>query len=79
MQRYYASQWWIVPILPFFNFVVFFIRFAGIINSINTDSAWKTRTLSEEKGAFRQVIRGDVNRVKKVIVRARSFVNNEEE
>lgn len=79
VQRYYASQWWIVPILPFFNFVVFFIRFAGIINSINTDSAWKTRTLSEEKGAFRQVIRGDVDRVKKVIVRARSFVNNEEE
>lgn len=79
VQHYYASQWWIVPILPFFNFVVFFIRFAGIINSINTDSAWKTRTLSEEKGAFRQVIRGDVDRVKKVIVRARSFVNNEEE
>ena len=79
VQHYYASQWWIVPILPFFNFVVFFIHFAGIINSINTDSAWKTRTLSEEKGAFRQVIRGDVDRVKKVIVRARSFVNNEEE
>lgn len=39
----------------------------------------ETRTLSEEKGAFRQVIRGDVDRVKKVIVRARSFVNNEEE
>ncbi len=41
-----------MPILPFFNFAVFFIRFAGVINSIDTKSTWKTKDLTEERQAF---------------------------
>lgn len=52
VRKYYADHWWCVLLLPFFNIMVFFIRLAGIVNSISTDSAWKTRTLSEEGNSF---------------------------
>ncbi len=78
VKRYYRRQWWVVPLLPFFNFVVFFIRFAGIINSINTNSAWKTRTLTEERTAFRDIIAHDLFAVRDRIEKIRSFVNSDE-
>ncbi len=52
IRRYYARQWYVIPMLPLFNFMVFFIRLAGVVNSINTDSAWKTKTFTEEKREF---------------------------
>lgn len=79
VRKYYAKQWWVVILLPFFNFVVFFIRFAGIINSINTGSAWRTRTLSEERKAFDDIVKKDFGKITGVIKKARSFVNYEEE
>lgn len=78
VRRYYSRQWWVVPLLPFFNFVVFFIRFAGIINSINTTSAWKTRTLTEERSAFRGIIAHDLKAVREKIAAVRNFVNSDE-
>lgn len=64
LRRYYARQWWIIPLMPLFNLAVFFIRFAGIINSINTESSWKTRTLSEEAELFSSVVRSDFKKIK---------------
>src|SRR5690606_27712014 len=46
LRRYYTRQWYLCFVYPFFNFIVFFIRFAGIINSIKRDMSWKTLTLS---------------------------------
>lgn len=43
-----------------FNLIVFFIRIAGIINSIQTDSSWKTKNLSQECKAFTDVVKGDM-------------------
>jgi hypothetical protein len=42
-----------------FNLLVFFIRFAGVINSIGTDSAWKTDTMTDELRAIAAVIKRD--------------------
>ena len=78
VRRYYRRQWWIVPLLPFFNLVVFFIRLAGIINSINTTSAWKTRTLTEERSAFCHIIDRDMAGVRGIIAAVRNFVNSDE-
>lgn len=64
LRRYYARQWWIIPLMPLFNLAVFLIRFAGIINSINTESSWKTRTLSEEAELFSSVVRSDFKKIK---------------
>lgn len=77
LRSYYKRQWWLVPVLPVFNFVVFFIRLAGIINSIGTNSSWKTRTLTEERGAFRSVVAADLSRAGRAIRRARAVVNDQ--
>ena len=77
VKSYYKKNWWIVPLLPFFNFFVFFIRFAGIINSINTDSAWKTRTLSGEKEDFKKVVENDFSKIGRIIQTLRDKVNDD--
>lgn len=76
---YYRRQWWVVPLLPVFNFIVFFIRLAGVVNSIGTDSAWKTQTLTDEKKAFMDEIRRENNGLIKKIKRLRSMVNLEDD
>lgn len=77
LRRYYARQWYIVPLLPFFNFMVFFIRLAGVINSINTDSAWKTKTFTDEKRAFFDVVRHDFIIPIRLIDKLKKAVNTE--
>jgi len=59
LRRYYAKKWYIIPLLPLYNFCVFWIRFAGIINSINNRSGWRRRNFSEEKEAINQTISKD--------------------
>lgn len=78
IRKYYAKQWYVIPVLPIFNLMVFFIRFAGVINSINTDSAWKTRNFTQEKESFVQTVAKDFSVVGHFLGRIRNFVNNEE-
>lgn len=73
--RYYRAQWWVIPLLPVFNFIVFFIRLAGIINGIGTESSWKTNTLTEEREAFIQTLKADWSKYFKKIVSLRRWVN----
>lgn len=75
LQHYYSKQWWIVPLLPLYNMVVFFIRLAGIINSIGTDSAWRTQTLTDEKETFLPLLRNDWDGLIRRIAKLRSIVN----
>ena len=77
IRRYYARQWYVIPLLPFFNLLVFFIRFAGIINSINTDSAWKVRNFTEEKKCFKDIVKKDFAKIFTVLSKIRKFVNVE--
>ena len=77
-RKYYKKQWAIVALLPFYNFVVFFIRLAGIINSINTQSSWKTDTLTREADKFRVSARESLGRFSDAIKKFRGLVNNEE-
>ena len=78
IRKYYKKQWLSVALLPFYNFVVFFIRFAGIINSMNTKSSWKTETLTREWDKFltttRSVFRGFSDGIK----RFRQSINYED-
>lgn len=78
IRKYYAKQWYVIPVLPIFNLMVFFIRFAGVINSINTDSAWKTRNFTQEKESFVQTVAKDFSVEGHFLGRIRDFVNNEE-
>ncbi len=75
VKKYYRNHWWCILFLPFFNFAVFFIRMAGIINSINTDSAWRTRNLTDERIAFTEVIKSDIQKPIRVIRKIKNAVN----
>ncbi len=76
LQRYYKKQWWVVGLLPFFNFMVFFIRMAGVVNSINTAGSWKVKNYTEEGQEFKNVVKNDFSSVKNVRDRLSSFINN---
>ncbi len=75
VRSYYIRHWWCILLLLFFNLIVFFIRIAGIINSIQTDSSWKTKTLSQECKAFTDVVKGDMKIINEKIEKIRHKVN----
>ncbi len=77
LKSYYRSKWYLVPLLPFFTLMVFFIRLAGIVNSIGTDSKWKTRTLSAEWDGFCAVVKHDISKVVAKWKRMRNAVNDD--
>lgn len=79
LRNYYRKQWYIVPLLPFFNFMMFFVRFAGVINSIDTESSWKVMNLTEERQAFRDTAVGELGFIPRGIRALRRFVNKEPE
>ena len=79
IRTYYINHWWCVLFLPLFNFVIFFIRLAGIINSIETDSSWKTMTFTEECHAFAGIIRSDFAKPVAIIRNIRRTINYYEE
>lgn len=68
-----------VLLLPLFNFLVFFIRVAGIINSINSDSSWRTNSLTDEKNVFLKIIKQDFRKPLAFLEKLRTIFNNEEE
>lgn len=76
---YYRKQWYIIPILPFFNLMMFFVRFAGVINSIDTQSSWKVKNLTEERDAFTDELAKDFSKPLGALRRLRAFVNKPEE
>ena len=66
VRKYYMSLWWAVPILPMFNVLTFFIRLIGIFNSMNTTSAWKTKTFSEELRDYKTELKAEIREITKV-------------
>jgi putative glycosyltransferase TIGR03111 len=58
--RYYRAKWYLIFLFPLYNFLMFWVRLAGIINSSKSERAWKTSTLPEEGGRFLSVLRGDL-------------------
>lgn len=77
LRQYYSRQWYVVPLLPFFNLFVFFFRLAGVINSINTDSAWKTRNLTDERESFFNTLKSDLKKPRNINACVRNKINRE--
>jgi putative glycosyltransferase (exosortase G-associated) len=75
LRRYYAGKWYLIFLLPFYNFVVFWFRFAGIINSINRGSTWKTMDFSDELHIFCGIVKKDFGWLLRGIEKARNYVN----
>ena len=47
-QKYYARTIGYLFLMPLYNMFAFFVRIAGIINSITRKSTWKTKTWTDE-------------------------------
>jgi putative glycosyltransferase (exosortase G-associated) len=75
LRRYYERKWYLIFLLPLYNFVVFWFRFAGIINSINRNSTWKTLDLKDERQVFCSIVKKDFGWLFTAINKARNFVN----
>jgi len=59
IRKYYRTKILYVACLPFYNLFAFFVRFAGIINSIERKSTWKTKTFTEERKEFTETVGKD--------------------
>lgn len=59
LRSYYAKKLPVIFLLPVFNFVIYWFRFAGIINSIKGQSNWKTKSFREEKQVMSSIIMAD--------------------
>ena len=46
-------------IFSLYNFLIFWFRFAGIINSIKGASTWKMRNFTEEKEVVKKIVKKD--------------------
>lgn len=66
IQRYYIRKIGYVMLLPLYNMFAYFIRLAGIINSIVRKSTWKTKTFNEEKQDISQTVARDFNFIPKL-------------
>ncbi len=75
IRRYYARNFYICFLMPVYNFFIFWIRFAGIINSINTTSVWKARTLTQENADFWKVVKGDFAFLFKFVDKVKKYIN----
>jgi cellulose synthase/poly-beta-1,6-N-acetylglucosamine synthase-like glycosyltransferase len=78
IRSYYLRQWWVVLVLPFFQLLVFFYRVMGIVNSINTTSAWKVMGLKEEREAFTKELKEVFHTLGKPIMALRKAINYDE-
>lgn len=59
LRKYYMRKWYHVFTLPLFNFIIFWFRFAGIINGIRGEQTWRTRNFKEEWQSICEVLRHD--------------------
>ena len=78
LQKYYRKQWWVIAFLPVFNLAVFFVRMAGIVNSIKSDSAWKTTTFTDECKGLKEKFAKDFQWLSKGVKKMRKWANRAE-
>ena len=70
---YINRYWHTIFILPVYRFIVFFMRVAGIINSVDKYSSWNTRTLSQEK----KILTDKIGKRLKLYYKIKDWINNE--
>ncbi|MBO5353508.1 MAG: putative glycosyltransferase, exosortase G system-associated [Lachnospiraceae bacterium] len=59
LRKYYIQKFFYLFALPGYNMITFFIRMAGIVNSITRGSSWKTLTYKEEFRLIKEAIKDD--------------------
>lgn len=79
LQRYYAKKFFYLFLMPIYNLFAFFVRFAGIINSINRKASWKTYTMTEEYDMCENVVKEDFGFLAKIRQFVKAILENPKE
>lgn len=74
LKRYYALRIGYILLLPLFNFMVYWFRFAGIINSIKGASTWRTRGFDEEMASCREIVAHDFRFIKRAVDKVKAAI-----
>lgn len=61
---FYGSLWWVTFTLPLYNFVLSWIRFIGILNSMTETSSWNSEKFGDEMDSAQEILENDYNWVK---------------
>jgi poly-beta-1,6-N-acetyl-D-glucosamine synthase len=75
--KYAQRNWYICFVMPMYRFIVYWIRLAGIINSITTDSKWRAATLSEEMNTLGEGISNTAKKRLSFFDKLRRIINYE--
>jgi len=55
--------------MPLYNFYTFWIRFAGIINSINSSGTWRTKNYTEEYNDSTELVKKDFSFITNLVTK----------
>lgn len=77
LKRYYKKKIHYIFLLPIFNFIVYWFRMAGIINSIKGTSTWRTKTFKEESEICRTIISNDFKILHNIIMFLKRLITND--
>lgn len=75
IRKYYAKKWYICILMPLYNFYVFWIRFAGIINSINSSGTWRTKNYTEEFESSEELVKEDFSFITNIIEKIKNGIS----
>lgn len=78
LRSYYARKWYLIFLLPPYKSMVFWFRFAGIINAINGQQVWRTNNLTQEREHFVETIKNDFSVITRVLGKMRKETNKDE-
>lgn len=77
LKKFYSKQFILIFFLPIFNFVVYWFRMAGIINSIKGTSTWRTKSFKDECNTFKTIIKSDFSIMINFIEYLKRFITTE--
>ncbi len=77
LKVFYRKKIIYVFILPVFNFIVYWFRMAGIINSIKGVSTWRTMTFREERQVCKNIINNDFRSIGRILKGIKLIISNE--
>lgn len=78
IKSYLYNHWYICFLLPVYRFLVYWMRMAGIINSMTTESKWRTQSFSEEIQFIRQYFKQNILSKFIIFNKLNKFINDED-
>lgn len=77
IKKHLLKNIYILLIMPIYRFVVYFIRVAGIINSMTTEATWNTKSFSQEICMIYNIIHTTIAKKIPIVYRLKEWLNDE--